>query len=106
MAWRGGHASAAPAPVPTPDPLVDEVGAYRAATAREALEPEAALAAWRRFRAGWPRSPLAHSADLRVLALLVRLDRPAELTVAARAFLARYPTSPRAGDVRAMLAAP
>jgi hypothetical protein len=90
---------APPALAPPPDPLADAVAAYHAAAAREPRDPTAAVAAWDAWLVRFPDNALAHSVEVRTLALLVRLDRRAEAAARARAFLARYPDSPRRADV-------
>ncbi len=88
-----------------PDPLAAAVAAYRDAAALEALDPATALEAWRAWLVRWPDSALAHSVELRMLGVLGRLGRHAEATARARAFLRRYPDSPRRADVERLLGA-
>jgi hypothetical protein len=93
----------AEAAAPPPDQLAEAVREYRAATALESSDPLAAVNAWQAWRARWSQTALAHGADLRLLALLDKLDRRAEATLLAREFLRRYPRSPRRADVERML---
>ena len=90
-------------PAPLPDKLAEAVREYRAATALEGSDPTAAVTAWQGWRSRWSQTALAHGAELRLLALLGKLDRRQEAASLAREFLQRYPRSPRRADVERVL---
>ncbi len=102
---QAGHAASAPplARERPRSPLAEEVAAYRQALAIERVDPIAALGSWRAAQKGWPKGALAHEVDLHVIITLVRLGHAEEARHEARAFLARYPDSPRAADVRKLV---
>jgi hypothetical protein len=96
----------AEAPASGPSELARELADYRAAVALATQDGAAALVALRRHRAEWPDGVLRHEVDLHVIRLLTRLGQRAELKREAAAFLARFPRSPRADEVRALSAQP
>jgi outer membrane protein assembly factor BamD (BamD/ComL family) len=51
----------------------------------------------------WPQGPLAHEVALRIIETLLRAGDQQEAGQAAREFLAQFPNSPRAGEIRAMV---
>ena len=83
--------------------LAAALAEYRTAKSLESSDPDAAVRAWQAWRAHRSNTPLAHGADLRLLALLHTLHRDGEAAALAREFLQRYPHSPRRGDVERLL---
>lgn len=83
------------------DQLATEVAAYR--LAMQHADGAERLDALRRFRREYPKSSLMHEVDLQVLAVLRARGASPELGSEARSFLAKYPESPRAADVRELL---
>jgi TolA-binding protein len=83
-----------------PSELSQQVRAYQAAVELIPANPAQALAALRAFRARWPGSALGQEADLRIVQTLMALGQAEDARQAARTFVARYPESPRAPDMR------
>jgi TolA-binding protein len=83
-----------------PSELSQQVRAYQSAVELIAANPAQALAALRAFRSRWPRSALGQEADLRIVQTLLALGQAGDARDAARTFVARYPGSPRAPDMR------
>lgn len=97
--------AAAPKPAPEPSALSLEVAAYRAAQALQRRDDRAALASFRGMRQRWPQGSLVHEVDLRIIETLLRLRELATARAEARRFLARYPASPKASQVKKILEA-
>jgi hypothetical protein len=95
-----------PTSTATEDPLADAVASYKLAVAMERTDPAGAASAWYAWRDRWRDCPLAHAADLRLLAVLGRLDRQDDVARVASEFLHRYPDSPRRADVERLLGGP
>jgi TolA-binding protein len=85
-----------------PSELSQQVRAYQAAVELIPTKPAEALGALRAFRSRWPGSALGQEADLRIVQTLLGLGRTEDARQAARAFVVRYPESPRAPDMRAV----
>jgi TolA-binding protein len=83
-----------------PSELSQQVRAYQAAVELIPTNPAQALAALRAFRSRWPGSALGQEADLRIVQTLLALGQAEDARQAARTFVARYPESPRAADMR------
>jgi hypothetical protein len=85
-----------------PSALAQQVEAYRSALSLIGKDDDAALARLRAFKSKWPRSALAHEADLRIVEILVRLGRRDQAKDAARDFVKAHPESPKVDEVRAI----
>ena len=85
-----------------PSELSQQVRAYQAAVDLIPTRPAEALAKLRAFRSRWPASALGQEADLRIVQTLLGLGRTDDARLASRAFVVRYPESPRAPDMRAV----
>jgi outer membrane protein assembly factor BamD (BamD/ComL family) len=55
------------------------------------------------MRQRWPRGPLAHEVALRIVETLLRIGDREQARRAARRFLADFPESPRAAEIRALV---
>lgn len=101
----GTTAAATPAPRPPQrDLLTEQVEAYRAAIALRGRDDAEGLRRLRAIQLRWPGWALSHEVDFAVLETLVRLGRHADARREAERFLARNPTSPRAEEVRRLIA--
>jgi hypothetical protein len=94
------HGAEATAP---PSELALQVKAYRRAVTLIPGEPGRALGELRAFRSQWPGSSLSHEVDLRIVQTLLTLGNRSEAQREAAAFLARYPSSPRAAEMQAIV---
>lgn len=83
--------------------LAEQVAAYRAAGATLRRDDARALTRLRAFIRTYPESTLRHEAALDILSALRRLERYPELLRESRAFIARWPASPRRDEVERLV---
>jgi hypothetical protein len=84
------------------DSLSEQVAAYRKIAGM--TNREAALGEWRGMLLRWPRTTLRHEIELSIVDALGRLGRRDEARGAASTFLKHFPSSPRAVDMKKLLA--
>jgi hypothetical protein len=84
------------------DSLSEQVATYRRALGMP--NREAALGEWREMLKRWPSTTLRHEIELNIVDALARLGRREEARGAASTFLKHFPSSPRAGDMKKLLA--
>ncbi len=83
----------------TPSELSQQVAEYHAAVDGLRVNPGFALVRLNAFRVHWPKSSIMYEVDLRIVEALVKLGRRGEAADSARAFVHRYPGSPRAAEM-------
>lgn len=91
------------APALPPDELALQVAAYERALTLQERAPRQALLRFRRMRRRWPHGPLAHEVMLRIIETRLRTADHQEARQEARRFLAQFPNSPRAAEIRALV---
>ncbi len=85
---------------PEESELAGQVTAFQGALRLSRSDPGRALGAWRTLREQHPTSPLRQEIDFYIVDTLSRLDRTVTARAEAEAFVARYPRSPRAAEMR------